>query len=157
MVHLQPSDIVLVSGTSWVDDAIEDITRSSYSHCALAVDDTTLIEALWPHKVRFVNAHKYDGDAMVLRYRDISHSKRLEVVARAKQYMGRHYSLYLIFLEFLRYEFGWVPVYRGQDVICSLLVADAFRNAHLDFCGHLPYPSPADVSRDAHVEYVGSY
>lgn len=157
MLQLWPADIVLVRGSSWVDQEIETITHSVYSHCALAIGGNTLIEAQYPHKVRLVNAHEYDGCAEVMRYRYLPYSKRLEVVAKADTYLGRHYSLYLIFLEFLRYEFGWTPVYRGQDVICSLLVADAFRGARLPFCDGIPYPAPGDCAEDEHMEYVGSY
>ena len=149
-------DIVFVRGHTIISDAIEIITRSPYSHVALAVSSSELLEAQAGEGVAIVKASKYAGVADV--FRKSLHPNELEqIISKAKKHLGEKYDYFLDALEFVRCEIGIQLPYREHaELICSMLIADAFRPEH-DPCPGIEYPDPGDLGKSHLWQYVFSY
>lgn len=150
-------DLVFVRGTSLIDDAIEDITHSPYSHVVLAISDDQLIEAQGGEPVEYVPASKYVGRADV--YRSALPLETLQaIVANASDYLGEPYGYALIVEELVREETGiQLPIPEDKHTICSVLVSDSIRRAGIAFCKGIEYPAPSDEAKDGLYQYVFSY
>src|SRR5690348_14003350 len=140
---LRPADLIFVHGDSFIDRSIEDITHSKYSHVALVVNQSELIEAQDLSRVHYQDMGVYVNHADVYRCELIRPPQQEEIVQNAKKYIGRHYSYLLIAWEFIRYTFGiLLPFYEHDPVICSTLIADAYRQSKINICPNIKYPSP---------------
>ena len=156
-MQILPGDIIAVHGIHWVSHEIEDVTHSRYSHIATAISDRFLVEAIWPRVTAPAPTAKYIGLADIYRISDATDKQREEMALYVQRQIGKRYSLRLILYEWLRYKFSIMPVYKGPDLICSLLEADTARiGAGLPFCQGIPYPAPVDVVHDPSVELVGA-
>lgn len=157
-MNLLRGDVVFVRGTGPISDAIEDVTRSPYSHVALAVSADAIVEAQGFERVQVVHADKYAGHADVYRTR-LPPDVLSRIVAKAESHIGERYDYFLIALEFVREETGIQLPYDEvdhHDLICSMLVADAFRPEY-DPCPGIEYPAPGDEAQSVLWSYVLSY
>lgn len=157
MQALQAGDLVFVRGTTWVDDAIEGVTRSKYSHVAMAVTSETLIEAQGGESVQLVPVNKYDGCADVYRS-TLAPDVLSGIVANAQARLGEHYGYALIAEELVREETDiQLPFNEDTHPICSTLVVDAIRKEHVGLCQGIAYPAPGDIAQDGLYYYQYSY
>jgi len=157
MPILLPGDVVLVHGHDFVDDAIEFVTHSKYSHVALAVNGNTLIEAQGGRVVGYQPASAYSGQADVFRTQ-LAPDVLARVVAKAESYRGEHYDDELIVVELVRYATGInLPCEELHKLICSTLVGDAFRGEGYDPCLGIRFPSPADEAKSTLWRHSFSY
>lgn len=156
MTKLLRGDVIFVRGKDWESVAIEDITHSAYSHVALAVSDGLLIEAVAGSPVRFAHALEYHGLADV--YRTTLTASQIEtVMCRAQAKLGESYDYLMLVSEFIREETHiQVPYEERHKVICSTLVAHAFR-PEWDPCPGIEYPAPGDLSQSSLWRYQFSY
>lgn len=155
---LERGDVVFVRGAGWVSTAIKDITRSPYSHVALAVSSTMLIEAQGMREVGYEYASAYAGHADVYRT-SLSADILDRVIAKAESHVGERYDYFLIALELVREETGVELPYNEDehhDLICSMLIADAFRPEY-DPCPGIEYPAPSDEAKSELWSYTFSY
>jgi hypothetical protein len=159
MVHiseLQNGDVIAVHGTAFWDVAIEDVTRSKYSHVALVVGVNELIEAQGFERVCYRDTGFYVGHADVLRPKAINKKQQGRIVYYASSFLNERYDWLLIGWEALRYVFGLVLPFKERDSkICSTLVADAYRDAGLNICANIKYPSPGDVANSGFFTNLG--
>jgi len=151
---VQRGDIIFVCGTGLISEAIEDITRSVYSHVALAVSADTFIEAQGWERVEVVPSSKYAGHADV--YRTSLSADALDmIVAKAETHIGERYDYFLVALELVREGMGISLPYdeaQHHDLICSMLIADAFRPEY-DPCPGIEYPTPGDEAKSSLWSY----
>lgn len=155
---LARGDIVFVRGTGPISTAIEEITHSPYSHVALAVSADTLVEAQGFREVGYQPAAAYAGHADIYRT-SLSPDILDRIVAKAESHVGEHYDYFLIGLELVRAETGAQLPYdekEHHDLICSMLVADAFRPEY-DPCPDIEYPTPGDEATSKLWHYQCSY
>ncbi len=153
---LTRGDVVFVRGHGFIGDIIEVVTHSHYSHVALAVSADTLIEAQGLEPVCYVPVSKYAGVADV--YRTNLDPLILDgVIAKAQSHIGDPYDYFLDALELVRCETGiQIPYHERHALICSMLIADAFRPEH-DPCPGIEYPTPGDEAKSTLWSYQFSY
>lgn len=156
MSRLVRGDVVFVRGTGFISRAIEDITHSAYSHVALAVSSDHLIESQGGRVVGYQSASAYAGAADVYRT-SLAPQILNSIVTRAESHLGEQYDYFLDALELIRYETGvQLPYHEHHDLICSMLIADAFRPTY-DPCPGIPYPAPADEAKSSLWRYQFSF
>lgn len=116
------------------------------------------MEAQGLQPVEYVHALKYSGCADV--YRAGMAPEEIEtVLSRAQTHLGQKYDYFLIGLEFFREETGIQLPYdetAHHDLICSMLIADAFRPEY-DPCPGIEYPTPGDEAKSGLWSYAFSY
>jgi len=158
VIDLRLGDLLLIKGTDWISRTIEDVERSPYSHVGGAVNDFELIEAEGFRKTGYKVISAYEGHADVFRC-DSASSIQLQVMQElAKWNVGGRYDYFLLLVEFIRYVSGLMLPYREpQRVrICSVLWAKIYRDAGIDLCPGIKYPSPADVAQSKLLRKIGS-
>jgi uncharacterized protein YycO len=143
VVSLQPGDVILVEGRSWLDRLIRWATASPFSHAAL-VGDGVLVEANWP-TVRKVPLDAYAANGRAYRVQATDEQRR-GAVAAALSRVGQPYGLEeLLVADAARYLLHVILRLRPTYLTCSHLVAWAYRRSGVVLTW-APYPSPADLA-----------
>lgn len=158
-MEIQKLDLLLVTGSSILDRAIEDISHSEFSHCAGFVDDGhTLIEAQGFRRVGYQNPEVYRGHGVVYRSFKMKPHYAAYGAADATRYIGKHYSYALIAWEFVRYELGvLLPFWRHNPIICSTLWQDVYRDIGIELCPKVRFASPGDLAESRLLMPVGKW
>jgi hypothetical protein len=115
---MQAGDIVLVRGDrrSFIDLGIMHATHSSITHCAIAVDDTTIVEAVPPRVQSVLN--EYDQSRSVILSPPYPHAQaRDTAVATALGYVGDLYDVIGI-AEMLMFE---LTTGANRDAVVALM------------------------------------
>jgi len=151
-------DLVFVKGTDIISDAIEDISKSIYSHTAGLVKENVLIEANGFRKIGYQALDYYAGRTDVYTCDDLTDEQGKVIVDYAIKEVGGHYDYVLFAWEFIRYMLHcMLPYQEGKTVrICSTLWADAYRQVGMDLCPGVKYPSPGDLTISKLLRKVGS-
>jgi len=143
---MQKGDIVLVYGRSLVDDVIDDVEHSKYSHTAGFVTDDKLIEVN-AIKTEYVDMSMYKGKADIFTCDILTDEQRDLIALYIISQVGTHYDWILLFLEGIRYIFHvMLPHREFHNHICSTLWNDAYKSVGIFLCPDIKYPSPADLS-----------
>jgi hypothetical protein len=169
---LQPGDIVLVRGRSWISKAIGICTRSLgepatlVSHCELVVGPGTLetapvVSADAHGVVERTIAEHHRGKWVAIYRLSFPLKWRREVVARARSKIGSRYPIWRLvmhLLDWLLFDlYLFRRVGRSSDVMeCSALVAWAYE-PYVHFADRQWWAvSPDDIadSRDALLEVL---
>ena len=156
-MELKLGDIILVRGKGLISDAIELAEHSKYSHTASYVGDDKLIEAQGYRRTGYRSLDAYKGMADVYRC-NLSRMQREKIIELAKWAVGGFYDFPLLFVELIRYAFGVLLPYKEppNTRICSTLWAGIYRDAGIDLCPSIKYPSPADLAQSKLLRKVGS-
>lgn len=117
----QAGDIVFVRGNSLISKLIRLFDKGRFSHVAIFVSETHIIEAEYNTKVRIVPFSYKDYEIVHLnlaRYEQ-SHIKRL-----ARRFIGKQYDYVQIFRLLIELRFGLKLFSRNtpKQVVCSELV-----------------------------------
>ncbi|SPF52853.1 conserved hypothetical protein [Candidatus Desulfosporosinus infrequens] len=157
-VEIKLGDLIFEKGTDFISDAIEDISRSAYSHTAGLVKEHELIEANGFKKIGYQALDYYAGRIDVYTCNDLTDEQRKAIVDYVIKEVGGHYDYVLFAWEFIRYMFHcMLPYQEGKTVrICSTLWADAYRQVGMDLCPGVKYPSPGDLAISKLLRKVGS-
>lgn len=157
-MEMKLGDLILEKGTDLISDAIEDISQSIYSHTAGLVKENILIEARGLSKIGYQALDYYAGRADVYTCDDLTDEQRKAIVDYVTEKVGGHYDYVLLAWEFIRYEFQLVlPYHEGKmERICSTLWADAYREAGIDLCPGVKFPSPGDLGNSKLLRKVES-
>lgn len=160
-MQIKPADLILVRGTGIISEAIEDVEHSPYSHVAgvaSLIIGTELIEAEGFRRTGYQALSHYAGHADVFRCDSLTIYDRKKIRELAEREVGGHYDYALLFIELIRYWFGVILPYREPPKarICSVLWAGIYREAGIDLCPGIRYPSPADVAQSKLLRKVGS-
>jgi len=93
-------DLIFVRGIHFTDKIIERMTNSPYSHVAIFVSDTDIVEAV-PPKIRRVKNTYTNADIIKVPY--ASQIDRDRSVKFALSLIGRGYSFMSLFSDFLQW------------------------------------------------------
>jgi hypothetical protein len=163
---LEPADILLVEGTSFVASAIKYLTQSTWSHAALYVgqhgtaqfSDTThcFVEADLVQGVRSIGIQEFSGmPTRICRPVGLTEEERRAVTGFAIARLGHRYDLRNV-IDLARYLFPTPPVptrlrrrmiaLGGGDptkAICSTLIAQAFQSVNYPILPTVEYRAAA--------------
>lgn len=153
--EIQPGDILLIHGNTWVDEIIKLVTRSPYSHVVGVVNTHQVVEILPLSKVRFRKIQDYIGRADVFTCDRLSVDERRKIVNYVKAKIGTPYDYSLLIWEASRYLFNWVWPYKNKDSsLCSTLWSEAYRKAGIDLCPDVKFPVPGDLAKSRYLHKV---
>jgi len=145
--EIQPGDILLIRGNTWVDEIIKLVTRSPYSHVVGVIDPNQVVEILPLSTTRFSKIQDYAGRADVFTCTGLSNDDRTKIVSNVTAKIGTTYDYHLIIWEASRFLFKWVWPYEYKDSrICSTLWSDAYRKVGIDLCPEIKFPVPGDLA-----------
>jgi cell wall-associated NlpC family hydrolase len=145
---MRAGDVLFIRGTSPVSVLIRWLTKSPYTHVALALGDGRIIEA-----DRFIRTRirkLTDADVFdVHRLQDVDRETLNLVCMVARSYEGLRYDYLQVLGQLLRLAFGWQePLFnRKNRFICSELIDVSFMASgvprlHRDHVGNL---SPGEL------------
>lgn len=158
MSTILPGDLLLVRGNTWVDGIIRKITRSKYSHVAGVFNQEDAVEILPFNKTGFKKLLLYTGRADIYTCKDLTNEQRRKILKYVLNKVGTKYAYNLILWEASRYLLHWKWRYKSHNnCLCSTLWAEAYRNAGIDLCPNILYPSPRDLEESTLLEKVRSY
>lgn len=162
-IHLEPCDIFLTRGTSFVSSSIRFFTRrigekrSRVNHVGIIVDAGTLhsaiaVEALSKvrmHAMRRYSKKRATGVA-VYRPTNLTDAEKDAIVAKAKTYVDRPYGYMKILAHLADWTLRGAYVFRrftsdNDYPICSWLVAHAFKAAGKHFDVPAGAANPDDI------------
>ncbi|WP_425805507.1 hypothetical protein ACHOLT_02245 [Desulfitobacterium sp. Sab5] len=155
---IQPGDLLLIQGNTWIDKVIKRITGSSYTHVAGVVGPDEAVEILPFKRTNYQKLETYTGRVDVFTCNSLTDDQRRKIVEHAVNKVGAKYDYKLIIWEASRYLFHWVWPYKARDnSLCSTLWADAYRNAGINLCPDIIYPSPGDLGESPIIQKVDNY
>lgn len=155
---LQPGDLLLIRGNTWIDKVIKRITGSSYTHVAGVVSPDEAVEILPFKRTHYQKLETYTGRVDVFTCNNLTDDQRRKIVEHAINKIGTKYDYKLVIWEASRYLLHWIWPYKpGNDSLCSTLWADAYRNAGVNLCPDIIYPSPGDLGESPIIEKVKNY
>jgi len=165
MIDLWVGDIIAVDGSGLISGAIEAVEYGAktvprkYSHIAGYVGKGQLIEAEGLRVTDYADVSKYKGQTDVYRCLTMTRGQRQTMLKLARWSVGGHYDWKLLALEFMRYAFGVVIPYREPPNlrICSVLWSGIYRDAGIDLCPGIKYPTPKDLSESKLLVKIGSF
>lgn len=174
---LKPADILLSTGDAKASKVIRGGTMSRYSHAALYIGNSQIIEAIGSGVTLQSLQDAMSDDTLVSVYRRLrmSDEQRLQVIRYAKEQIGKKYDyvgafgggvtsvsgfLIGIFLSPIIVEAGIAAdLYNRLNpeaaFYCSELVAIAFAKANVPLGSGAASTTPADISRSHVLNYVG--
>lgn len=120
---MQAGDVVFVRPSGWLSNLVAKVDGGPFSHVAMAVSDTHIVEAQYFTKSRITPA--YAHDVMVLDLR-LNQQQRYEIQQNAISMTGRWYDYKLIVHYFVTNAMRWnmKAIWNSQNnLICSELVA----------------------------------
>ena len=149
---MKAGDIILVRGRGWASSMIRSLTRAPeegvtrVTHCALAVDGTRVVEAVFP---RGVVIQPYSGGE-VWRPKNIPEYARRQIVGRALCQVGRPYGWGKIMLHAADGVLGGAYIFRrfahvDRWPICSWLVAQSYASEGYMFGVDARAATPDDI------------
>ena len=118
-------DVLFVKGTGLVSRMIRFVTGGEWSHCAIFLDDNTLLETEWSTKCRIINIEDTDyleKEHKIVRVPLTEDQKDLLQVVTYMS-LGKKYDFWLIFKLFIKCLFGFkVKKNSYETLVCSELV-----------------------------------
>lgn len=130
---MQTGDIVFVRGNSWLSDIIRWVDKGEFSHVAIAVSPTHVLEAQYNKKVNIVPL-RYSDFEIVPMHLNSYEKKQLEdyIPSLVGKWYDYLYAVGLFFKAVFRID-GFGNWGRPDKVICSELVTKALH--HLNIIG----------------------
>lgn len=148
-MNLQPGDIVLFKGKGLFAKIVRFFTRSNYSHTAMLITDTTMIEANWNKRVNIVD-FVYDPEVMeIYRYKDcLTFSQQINIVQSSYEMLDKYYDYLQVLSYILEYFIGKHynnPFNIDDFIICSELIDKAYKSNMIEL---VPWRDEGNVSPD---------
>jgi uncharacterized protein YycO len=132
-MDIRPGDVIFYRPTGLVGWAISKITRSKYSHVALAIDAYNIIEADKFIKSRISNLYYIEEVHSVYRLKGITDQQGQQIVNNAMTMLGVGYDykqiLGLYFRLVFRKEYSTFNT--ANKYICSEIVDNSFIQAEV--------------------------
>ncbi|CDI02550.1 conserved hypothetical protein [Candidatus Competibacter denitrificans Run_A_D11] len=174
---LKPADILLSTGEAKASKVIRGGTMSRYSHAALYIGKSQIIEAIGSGVTLQSLEDAMSDDTLVSVYRRLrmSDEQGLQVIRYAKEQIGKKYDYVGAFGGGVTSGPGFLigiflsPIVIGAGVAadlynrmnpeaafyCSELVAIAFEKAAVPLGSGAASTTPADISRSHVLNYIG--
>lgn len=111
---MKAGDIIFVRGNSLISKLVRLFDNGRFSHVAIAVSETQVIETNWNMRSKIVDFHYKDYEIVTL---DLTESQRRHVPFIANKYTGRLYD----YLQVISYIFN-SRLNNPRHLICSELV-----------------------------------
>ena len=123
-MQIQPGDIIFYRPTGFIGWAISKITKSEYSHVAMAVDNFHIIEADKFIQSRLSDLSYVEDIHRVYRIRDIDKATQFAVTTEALTMLGTNYDYSQVFGLFLRIilKRDEISLNRANKYICSEII-----------------------------------
>jgi len=157
MENIKIGDVVAYRSNSIVSEAIRAITSSKYSHVAIVVSPTQLVEADgYVGHIRYRNISDYKGGMDIYTCNFLTESQRKEICDYAISRIGQKYDYLLLFFLFLKqiFKFKFRFIDSKAD-ICSELVNDSYSKANCRLVKKR-YPNPQDIVSSDKLIFVES-
>ncbi|GIM47050.1 hypothetical protein DNHGIG_25990 [Collibacillus ludicampi] len=155
---IRPGDLIFVGGSDLLGRIIEEVTDSPYCHVAGLVKENELIEAQGFRKTGYQGLDYYAGRADVYTCDSLTNEQIKEIVEYVTDFVGTRYDYLLLAWEWARYKLHRVWPYKETKTrICSTLWADAYREAGVDLCPGIIYPTPGDLAKSSLLRKVCSF
>lgn len=108
MAQFEVGDIIFYESNTWIGRVIRKVTKFPFSHAALAVSPTDIIEANAFIKSRRVAFAETDYKrVVVMRTKTaLSDKQKIAIIQESDQLLGRGYDYWAIFVFALKYIFG---------------------------------------------------
>lgn len=156
--QIHPGDIILVRGSTWEDRMIKFVTHSGYTHVAGVVKPRKIIDILPFSLAGYKEIGLYAGRADVFTCDVLTEEQRRKIVNYITGKVGSHYNYFLVLWQISRYWLHWSwPYQPGDGSLCSTLWTDAYREAGVNLCPDIPFPSPGDLANSKLLRKVLSY
>lgn len=128
MVEIKPGDIIFYRPTGFIGWAISKITKSEYSHVALAIDSYNIVEADKFITSRISNLNYVEKINSVYRLKNITDQQRQAIVVNSITMVGVGYDYKQILGLFTRLVFkrDSTTFNKANKYICSEIVDNAF-------------------------------
>ena len=128
MINIEPGDIIFYRPTNLIGWTISKLTRSEYSHVALAIDAYNIIEADKFIKSRVSNLYYVDKINSVYRLNGVTEDQRHMIVNNALTMVGMRYDYKQILGLFMRLSFHkeLSTFNTANKYICSEIVDNSF-------------------------------
>lgn len=154
----QPGDILLIRGDTWIDKIIRSITGSTYSHVAGIVDANEVVEILPFKRTGFQKLRSFTGRADIFTCHTLTYEQRRIILNYITQKVGTKYDYKLLLWEASRYLLHWKWSYKARSsLLCSTLWSEAYRQAGVDLCPDILYPSPGDLENSTLLQKIKNY
>ncbi|MHB1654105.1 MAG: hypothetical protein ACYCVD_16765 [Desulfitobacteriaceae bacterium] len=156
--YIRPGDIVLLSGSGWIDRTINRITQSIYSHAAGVIKPYEVIDILPFKKAGYKKLNQYTGRVDIFTCDLLTDTQRNIIIEYVNKKVGVSYDYFLLFWQASRYLLHWIWNYKkSRRIICSTLWAEAYREVEVELCPGIKYPSPGDLANSTLLRRVLSY
>jgi hypothetical protein len=156
--EIRPGDIILVRGSTWMDKVVKTITRSHYSHVAGVVRSEEVIDIQPFTQTGYRKLDSFYGQADVFTCDVLTEDQRKKIVNYVNKEVGTSYNNWLIVWQGCRYllNLQW-PYKTDKGNLCSTLWTDAYREAGVELCPDVVFPSPRDLADSKLLQKVLSY
>lgn len=118
-------DVIFVKGTGLVSRMIRFVTKGKWSHCAIFLNEDTILETEWSTKCRIININDTDYLEKEHEIVNVQLNEEQENLLKVISYMslGKKYDFWLIFKLFIKSVFGLkVNKNSYEKLVCSELV-----------------------------------
>ncbi|WP_026962210.1 hypothetical protein [Alicyclobacillus herbarius] len=158
-MDLHVGDLVFTrGGFSRLDKPMMWLTRNPYTHVAGAVGPRKLLEARMFHTTGYVELTAFRNMVDVFHCPHLSARQRRIVAEYVEDEIGTRYDYLMLLWQVFRLLTGYVPPYlKNPRRICSTLWADAYREAGMDLCPGVPYPTPGELAASPLLTKIGEY
>jgi len=157
---MKAGDLVFFKSTSLIGRIITKLTKSEFSHVAMATDETHIIESNYYIKTREIELTPDRASHIAIyRVNELTPEQAERVVQFARMLIGTPYDFVGILVWFIRLLFKWnIPnlVNDLNRMWCSELVDVAYSSVGIDLVPEQPYGdvTPEDLVKSSKVSLV---
>ncbi|AEO93471.1 enoyl-CoA hydratase/carnithine racemase-like [Bacillus phage G] len=135
-MKLQPGDIVLIRGKSFISKFVRFFTKSEYTHAAMMISERHMIEANFNKKVNIVN-FKYNPETMeIYRYKeDLTKEQQIVIVQSSYEMLNKYYDYLQVIFYMIEYFIGkrYDRMFNLQSfIICSEIIDRAYSEIEIN-------------------------
>lgn len=157
---IKTGDIILVNGTSIVSRIIKFITKSKYSHVALAISDSHVVEIDWKYRVQVRTIQHKHFDVYRLN-RDLTTEEIFMLLNYSYSLIGLKYDFLKIFsllIEIIFKKRGKRLFNNPKKLICSDIVDSGYKRIGVDLVSNFNEQdtTPDDISKSNFIVFVES-
>lgn len=154
---LEIGNIIASRGDSIISSVIKKITYSKYSHLAIIVSNTLIIEADGISGfIKYRNIEDFQSYSDIFTCDSLTDKKSQEMIFYLEGKVGQKYDRILLFWLFVKYVFRVkLPYKNDSSMICSELVNNAYKSVGVRL-SKKRFPSPKDIINSKLLRKIGS-
>lgn len=158
-MKLKIGDIFACHSETFISSTIRMITHSKYSHIAIVVSETELIEADGiTNRIRYRNINYYKNKADVYTCNILTDKQRQNIVKFMQNSIGEKYDYTLLIWLAVKYIFEILLPFidNTTNKICSEIVNDAYDSVGCRLCVDR-WPTPSQIAESNMLVKIGEY